>query len=136
MGTSSISWSGKNTGSYQYTTLDIAWVRKYLFLRFTLSFSIFFLSFLVSLIVHAVFNETNNQENIYKHISVITLNECITEQVLQTDTETCGNRRMNRWLQRTSEMPYFVNIQSLVSSVRHVLINKSVCRGHIWHFQN
>jgi hypothetical protein len=84
MGTSSFSWSGKNTGSYKYKTLTIAWIRKYLFLRFTLSFSPFFsfLSFLVSLIVHAVFNEVNNQENIYKHISVITSNECITEQVL------------------------------------------------------
>lgn len=34
-----------------------------------------------------MFNEVNNQENIYIYISVITSNECITEQLLQTDTE-------------------------------------------------
>jgi len=41
-----------------------------------------------------VFNKVNNQENIYKHISVITSKQCITEQALQTGTETCGNRKI------------------------------------------
>ena len=106
MGKNNFSWSGKNTGRCKYKTLAIAWIRKYLFYVSRYNFPPFFFpSFLVSLIVHDVFNEVNSQENIYKYISVITSKECTTEQVLQTDTETCGNRKMKSCLQRTSEIP-------------------------------